>query len=103
MTCSPSSPASEPASEDLPPEADDLLELLPAGLGRAPLEGLDELLARTRQQLLDRVWGWDHYGVDRVVDVHIGNIRKAIGDDATAPRFIATVRGVGYKFIGESR
>jgi DNA-binding response OmpR family regulator len=54
----------------------------------------------SRQQLLDRVWGWDHYGVDRVVDVHIGNIRKAIGDDASAPRFIATVRGAGYKFIG---
>jgi DNA-binding response OmpR family regulator len=55
----------------------------------------------SRQQLLDRVWGWDHYGVDRVVDVHIGNIRKAIGDDVSAPRFIATVRGAGYKFIGE--
>ena len=55
----------------------------------------------TRQQLLDRVWGWDHYGVDRVVDVHIGNIRNAIGDDVAAPRFIATVRGAGYKFIGE--
>ena len=55
----------------------------------------------SRQQLLDRVWGWDHFGVDRVVDVHIGNIRKAIGDDASAPRYIATVRGAGYKFIGE--
>jgi DNA-binding response OmpR family regulator len=55
----------------------------------------------SRQQLLDRVWGWDHYGTDRVVDVHIGNIRKATGDDASAPRFIATVRGAGYKFIGE--
>ncbi|MEN8040088.1 MAG: response regulator transcription factor [Actinomycetota bacterium] len=55
----------------------------------------------SRQQLLDRVWGWDHYGVDRVVDVHVGNIRKAIGDDASTPRFIATVRGAGYKFIGE--
>jgi DNA-binding response OmpR family regulator len=55
----------------------------------------------SRQQLLDRVWGWDHYGVDRVVDVHIGNIRNAIGDDASAARFIATVRGAGYKFIAE--
>ncbi|MCL1602069.1 MAG: response regulator transcription factor [Actinomycetia bacterium] len=55
----------------------------------------------SRQQLLDRVWGWDHYGVDRVVDVHVGNIRKAIGDDPSSPRFIATVRGAGYKFIGE--
>lgn len=55
----------------------------------------------SRQQLLDSVWGWDHYGVDRVVDVHVGNIRKAIGDDPSSPRFIATVRGAGYKFIGE--
>jgi DNA-binding response OmpR family regulator len=54
----------------------------------------------SRQQLLDRVWGWDHFGVERVVDVHIGNIRKAIQDDPSAPRFIATVRGAGYKFIG---
>jgi len=55
----------------------------------------------TRDQLLERVWGWDYFGVDRVVDVHIGNIRKALDDDAADPRLIATVRGVGYKFIGE--
>jgi len=55
----------------------------------------------TRAQLLERVWGWDYFGVDRVVDVHVGNIRKVLGDDATDPRYIATVRGVGYKFIGE--
>jgi DNA-binding response OmpR family regulator len=39
--------------------------------------------------------------VDRVVDVHMVNIRKALGDDPAHPRFIGTVRGVGYKFIGE--
>jgi len=55
----------------------------------------------TREQLLERVWGWDYFGVDRVVDVHVANIRKVLGDDATDPRYIATVRGVGYKFIGE--
>ena len=55
----------------------------------------------TREQLLERVWGWDYFGVDRVIDVHIGNIRKVLGDDAADPRYIATVRGVGYKFIGE--
>ena len=53
----------------------------------------------TRDQLLQRVWGWDHFGVDRVVDVHVGNLRKALADDASAPRFIGTVRGVGYKFV----
>lgn len=55
----------------------------------------------TRDQLLERVWGWDYFGVDRVVDVHVGNIRKVLGDDPSEPRFIATVRGVGYKFVGE--
>ncbi len=55
----------------------------------------------TRNQLMERVWGWDFVGVDRVVDVHISNLRKALGDDPAAPRFIATVRGVGYKFVAE--
>lgn len=55
----------------------------------------------TREQLLERVWGWDYFGVERVVDVHIGNIRKALDDDATDPHLIATIRGVGYKFIGQ--
>lgn len=57
----------------------------------------------TRQQLMEEVWGWDYVAVDRVVDVHISNLRKALDDDTLNPRFIATVRGVGYKFIGESR
>ncbi|MGZ5384416.1 MAG: response regulator transcription factor [Acidimicrobiia bacterium] len=52
----------------------------------------------SRQQLMEKVWGWDYFGVDRVVDVHMVNIRKALGDDPAHPRFIGTVRGVGYKF-----
>ncbi len=55
----------------------------------------------TRDQLLQKVWGWNHFGVDRVVDVHIGSIRKAIGDDAADPTFIGTVRGVGYRFLAD--
>ncbi len=55
----------------------------------------------TRRQLLDQVWGWDFYGDERVVDVHVRNLRAKIGDDATDPRFVATARGVGYKFVGE--
>lgn len=54
----------------------------------------------SRRQLLEHVWGWDYVGDDRVVDVHVRNLRKALGDDATNPRFIATVRGVGYKAVG---
>ncbi len=57
----------------------------------------------TRSQLLERVWGWDYFGEDRVIDVHIGNIRKALGDDASNPTIIGTVRGVGYKFLGKPR
>lgn len=50
-----------------------------------------------RQRLLDRVWGLDYVGDDHVVDVHLGNLRRKLGDDAAAPRFIETVRGVGYR------
>jgi two-component system alkaline phosphatase synthesis response regulator PhoP len=51
----------------------------------------------SREQLLERVWGYDFYGEERVVDVHIGHIRQKIGDDHS----IATVRGVGYRFEDE--
>ena len=54
----------------------------------------------SRTQLLERVWGYDFYGDERVVDVHIRNLRAKIGDDARNPTMIATVRGVGYKFTG---
>ena len=57
----------------------------------------------TREQLMERVWGWDYFGVPRLVDVHVANLRKALGDDAVSPRFIGTVRGVGYKFVGAPR
>ncbi|NNL98137.1 MAG: response regulator transcription factor [Acidimicrobiia bacterium] len=56
----------------------------------------------TREQLMEMVWGWDYVGVDRVVDVHISNLRKALDDSSAEQRFIGTVRGVGYKFIGEA-
>ena len=57
----------------------------------------------SRAQLLERVWGYDFYGDERVVDVHIRSLRKALGDDAGAPRVIGTVRGVGYKFLLEPK
>jgi DNA-binding response OmpR family regulator len=53
----------------------------------------------TRRQLIEQVWGWDFYGDERLVDVHVRNLRKALGDDAGEPRFIGTVRGVGYKLV----
>lgn len=57
----------------------------------------------SRQQLLEKVWGYDFFGDERVIDVHIRTIRKALGDDVAESIFIATVRGVGYKFLGEQR
>lgn len=56
----------------------------------------------SRRQLIEAIWGWDYYGDERVVDVHIRKLRKGLGDDAAEPRIIGTVRGVGYKFIPES-
>jgi DNA-binding response OmpR family regulator len=56
----------------------------------------------TRDQLLERVWDTDYFGDDHVVDVHIANLRKKLGDDPAAPRFIETVRGAGYRFRGRA-
>lgn len=53
----------------------------------------------SRAQLLEKVWGYDFYGEERVVDVHIRAIRAALRDDANSPNIIGTVRGIGYKFL----
>jgi len=52
----------------------------------------------SRNQLLERVWGYDYAGETRTVDVHVHWLRAAIEDEAAAPAFIHTVRGVGYVF-----
>jgi DNA-binding response OmpR family regulator len=54
-------------------------------------------VVHTRQQLLDRVWGVDYVGDEHVVDVHLGNLRRKLGDDASRPVYVETVRGVGYR------
>lgn len=52
----------------------------------------------TRDQLLDAVYGRDQADIlDRTVDVHIGRLRDKLGDDADRPRYVATVRGIGYR------
>lgn len=55
----------------------------------------------SRTQLLERVWGYDFYGEERVVDVHIGHIRQKLEPNPSDPQFVVTVRGVGYKFVDE--
>ncbi len=57
-------------------------------------------VAFSRERLLERVWGGEWFGDDHVVDVHIGKLRGKLGDDPKAPRFIRTIRGVGYR-MGE--
>lgn len=56
--------------------------------------------AFTRRQLIERVWGSDWYGDEHIVDVHIGHLRRKLGDDPGSPRHIRTVRGVGYGMAG---
>jgi DNA-binding response OmpR family regulator len=53
----------------------------------------------SRLSLLEAVMGSTFEGYERTIDAHIKNIRKALGDDGDAPKYIGTVRGVGYKFI----
>lgn len=52
----------------------------------------------TRENLLEKIWGYDYLGETRTVDVHVRNIRKKIEKDDTSPVYIKTVRGIGYKF-----
>lgn len=51
----------------------------------------------SREQLIEQVWGYDYYGDERVVDVHIGRLRKKLQEDAGDLEIIVTVRGVGYR------
>jgi DNA-binding response OmpR family regulator len=53
----------------------------------------------TRRQLTDEVWGSDWFGDDQIVDVHIGHLRRKLADDATSPRYVRTVRGIGYGMV----
>lgn len=55
-------------------------------------------LVLSREQLIRQVWEYDYYGEDRVVDVHVGRLRKKIEDDPSNPTVITTVRGAGYRF-----
>ncbi len=47
------------------------------------------------------MWGQDYFGDERVVDAHIKELRRKLGDDPARPSFIGTIRGVGYRFVDE--
>ena len=66
----------------------DLLELLLRNAGRV----------LTRMQLIDRVWGSDYVGDTKTLDVHVKRLRAKVEPDPANPRYLVTVRGLGYKF-----
>jgi DNA-binding response OmpR family regulator len=53
----------------------------------------------TREQLLERVWGYEFFGGSRTVDVHVRWLREKLEKDPARPRHLMTARGVGYKFV----
>jgi two-component system, OmpR family, response regulator RegX3 len=76
------------AAVQLPLKEFELLELLLRNAGRV----------LTRGQLIDRVWGADYVGDTKTLDVHVKRLRSKVEPEPSAPRFIVTVRGLGYKF-----
>jgi DNA-binding response OmpR family regulator len=62
----------------------------------------DPGIVLSRDQLMDRVWGYRDYAGGRVVDSHVARIRRKLGEDGNDPRFIRTVHGVGYAFMDAS-
>jgi YD repeat-containing protein len=53
----------------------------------------------SREDLLERVWGYDYFGDGRLVDVHVRRLRTKVEPDAANPRYLLTVRGAGYKLV----
>ena len=72
----------------LPLKEFELLELLLRNAGRV----------LTRTQLIDRIWGSNYVGDTKTLDVHVKRIRSKIEPDPANPRYLETVRGLGYKF-----
>ena len=58
------------------------------------------MLAFSRRQLIDAVWDQSWVGDEHLVDVHVAHLRRKLGDDPSSPRFVRTVRGIGYR-MGE--
>ncbi|MUM29271.1 winged helix-turn-helix domain-containing protein, partial [Mycolicibacterium sp. CBMA 295] len=74
----------------------------PIMLTRTEFDVLAALSARpgvvlSRRQLLESVWEPTYVGNEHLVDVHIGHLRRKLGDDPADPRYVITVRGVGYR------
>jgi len=76
------------ALQSLPPKEFALFHLLVSNAGRV----------LTRRVIIDRVWGADYFGDTKTLDVHIKRLRGRIEDEPSSPRYVQTVRGVGYTF-----
>jgi DNA-binding response OmpR family regulator len=110
--------SSAPSSDEAPPRVFGGLSIDVAGrevhcdgvavdLTRTEFDVLEALSARpalvfSRRQLIDAVWDQTWVGDEHLVDVHIGHLRRKLGDDPTSPRYVRTVRGIGYR-MGEGR
>jgi len=99
----PSPPGRRFGALTIDPEAREVwLEGRPVVLTRTEFDLLEALSSRprtafTRAQLIERVWGPGWYGDERLVDIHLGHVRRKLGDDPANPRYVLTVRGVGYR------
>ncbi len=79
-------------------KGDELLDLTPIEFDLLLALAQHRGRVLSREQLIEQVWGYDYYGDERVVDVHIGRLRKKVEDDPVDPTLIVTVRGAGYRF-----
>jgi DNA-binding response OmpR family regulator len=110
------SSSSRQPSQEAPPRVFGALSIDVAGrevhldgeavaLTRTEFDMLEALSARpklvfSRRQLIDAVWDQAWVGDEHLVDVHVGHLRGKLGDDPSSPRFVRTVRGIGYR-MGE--
>ncbi|WP_306214523.1 response regulator [Actinoplanes sp. RD1] len=93
----------DPATRTVLRDDEQLVELSPLDFDLLVAMARTPGRVYTRRGLLAEVWGGDFFGDERVIDVHVRTLRKALGDDAGTPRFVGTVRTVGYRFVGVPR
>jgi DNA-binding response OmpR family regulator len=105
----PSTPKLQFGALEIDPASHDAtLDRRPLGLTSMEFRLLAELarhpgVVLTRDALLDRVWGYDYLGDSRLVDMAVTRLRAKLRDDPATPTYLATVRGVGYRFVPTGR